>query len=284
MEVTKEYIINYHLSLLYEIDESILRLQTKIKNKDIHAFRRSMKKLRALYDFLSHISPDFMPGGPLKTLKKLAKKSGMVWEMHLYRKMAKEALTKESKTETDFIDQLRTKEKQARKVLKKRLRNWNNGHAAKLQKNISKLIKPLDENVFADILTLYMQQAFSKVLPPGAALPDGSEPALLHEKRKVLKKLMYVLEMYALASEKGSAFPFEKLLQQLKRLQHQIGDWHDTELALARLHHFEEGLPHDDTGVVRERTLAPLEKKLVLDREHLLRSIRGHLVYLRTLD
>jgi CHAD domain-containing protein len=111
---------------------------------------------------------------------------------------------------------------------------------------------------------------YKRVMREGRAITAESAPAELHELRKSCKKLRYLMEFFQCLYRPKA---IRALIQELKQLQENLGDYQDLDVQIASIEHFaeemkERGMYDDVTAQAMRALLAGLHTQMDDVRAH----------------
>ena len=210
---------------------------TKILNNknSIHDFRLSIKKIRAIYNFIKELN--LIKNKKLKIdndLRELYRSSGNYRDLQVQLKLAE---TYENTTHKDFAAYkafLGKKAKNRKKDFVKFLKKFNLKHSLKsLDRSMKYLQKNLNSEALKEKNNRYLQNK-SDVIEK--TLIQKRNENRLHDLRKHVKELYYYFDFIA---DQFTLKKYEDIdVEKLKDMSEHLGDWHDRFVMLTYLDEF----------------------------------------------
>ncbi len=199
----------------------------------IHDLRVEIKRLRAFFDLIEFINPNFQARQNYKKIRKLFKAAGPVRDVHVQQQVVRAWSKKLALDPSEYYNFLKQKEMTVRSEFADAAVKFNfvvfEKNAALMRTYLQFLPMDFVESKTHAQLDLLLQRLFDL-----RKSEDGS-PQNFHEIRIGLKAARYTLEVLQICFQKEDLSPLNNQL----RLMHQaLGKWHDEEVGLESLEAF----------------------------------------------
>lgn len=205
----------------YDLALKNLRLsQSVFSEKTVHELRVSIKRIRALFGFITQLLPDSSASIQhyFKPFKKIFRAAGALRDAQVQERL----LTRCAKewnlpAPTAYLQHTQQKQQQAFVQLQQ------TAQAINLEKwaNKAKPLRKILHNLSATDLPVATEKILRyKFMEVRALVQDITQEEPLHEARKIVKTIYYILHLVFKPDS-------PQRYQDLKKLEETIGDWHD---------------------------------------------------------
>jgi CHAD domain-containing protein len=221
------------MSPLYKYLNQIFREALKYADKtvqgfdpeDIHKMRVALKKIKAAFYFEQFYLPQ-LSEEELKKSKKIFSDGGKIRELQLLKDAVKDFSDGNEITKEKVLNDLRRKEKGAKKKFHHHFRDSGKNALKALRKTMISEAKKLSDADFK----LYFQSMLENIRIQIQAAQSEKD---YHEFRKQLKELKYNLNF---ADEDSKRMVFAIFPEkELSQLEEYLGNWHDQVIIIAWL-------------------------------------------------
>lgn len=212
----------------------LLALKTRGKEA-IHDYRVAIKRLKALFNLVESINPDFRAKKQFRRFRSLFKSSAQLRDLHIQMDIAGEFSTLPGFPGTEYLSFLRKRECKAVAKMEEFGEDFNFTRLEKKRKKIEWALQNTDVETAGGA----MRTRFDSLLDKLTRKIEGREPEdrEMHAVRILAKEFHYTGEILR------ECFPErlpdgENMFAKLKRVHQALGKWHDYEVAHAWLKRF----------------------------------------------
>lgn len=236
----QECLLEFYGSECEKIENNFLISVKHYSSEGIHDLRVEVKRLKAFFNLIEGINPDFKSKKNFRNVRKLFKTWGSVRDLQVQQFLIRDWKNKLDGDVSEYYNFLKQQEMNAQKLFFLSGKKFDIQDLRKKGKKIERALKniPLDD-------------AQSKALERvdglrGQLIELGNTPKLkeekLHQIRILLKEIRYTLEI--LQKCFPDLGPQDEQIGKLRDLHQILGKWHDDEMALQ----FLEGFKSDYKG------------------------------------
>lgn len=217
----------YRSKLVREINKDLRIILMRPDEEPVHDFRVGVKRLTALYYFLSRIDTDLKVKRILKPYRSLFKSIGSVRDAHIAVHLIQS------------LDEISTKDSRALvKVLRSKIRKDYRGFQAHVGAQLPISIRTptvsstgISARAILRLKPIVLQELLLQILGI-----DGRMNAVKwHKKRILLKRYHHKMDAFCYCPGHQSD---ENELKQIKILEQLLGDWHDRVITIEILQSF----------------------------------------------
>jgi|GEM_PF-2604931 CHAD domain-containing protein len=251
-----DYLYSHANEAIDELMESLERAIQGTKPHRVHRLRLGIKRVKSLLLLLEHLDPSFNAKKHLKPLDSLFRSAGLIRDTQVHRAILQSYRELYPK-EVGFAQRKLDKELQHdKRNFRYECKRIGVKHLRELKDNIGQFCSNLDKQTIAMKCRSYHSTTLS-VIKTLANHPHDDN--LLHKLRILLKGYIFNQAFLLLADEaQPSASP---TLPMLNGLQQMLGDWHDLDVLVAKLH---EMTPAKDKLDVLIETIEDSKKELTI--------------------
>lgn len=206
----------YRSKLIGEINQNLRYVFTKLEEAPVHNFRVGVKRLTALYYFLSEVDSGLKAKKILKPYRSLARSIGNIRDGHIAVHLLQE-LDEISLTDSGVLI------KAVRSKVRKDYRSLQQFVRSDVQTPIRvPTIRStgISESAILRQKPAVLNRLLQQIMSTGGRMNDN----LWHKKRIQLKRYQHKLDAFCFCPGHKSD---EDELKQIKMLQQLLGDWHD---------------------------------------------------------
>lgn len=224
---------------------ALAEARSKPGEKHIHGLRVRMKKLRSLLHLAAALDTgNTAPKGAMRRIRALFKAAGKHREIVISASVASTVAPEDGKETEAYLQRLGTRERKARKALRRALQEVREKDIAKLRSHLSVVANAHTRSQERRTARNHVDREMRKAQQ---LVQEGARGEALHEVRKHLKNAWHTLRLLkdtdSLTERQGN------LLQHLGSIQESIGEWHDLQVVHDDL---EEHLPQDEVAALRK--------------------------------
>lgn len=233
----QECLVEFYKSLCEKIENSFLVSVKYYSSEGIHDLRVEVKRLKAFFNLIEGINPNFNSKKNFQKTRKLFKTWGKLRDIHVQQILVKEWTTRLNGEVSEYYNFLKQKELRARNPFLASGKKFNLKNLRKKEKKIERTLKDIP----ADYAQLKAEERANSLVAQLIGFGTDQKPneEELHQIRILLKETRYTLEILQ------KCFPDlgfgEELIERLKGLHQILGKWHDDEMALQFLETFKSG-------------------------------------------
>jgi CHAD domain-containing protein len=261
--MAQQCLLNYYTTRCQQLQKHFAQAAIYFDVESIHDLRVEIKRLRAFFQLIEWVTPEFKAKKNLRTFRKLFKSAADLRDIHVQQLLTRTWSQAFGVFLSEYYNTLKSKEFPARAEFAAFASHC--GLQQEIEKNEKRLkhaLAPLTDAQISikiyDRITYLLQH----ILSYGK---DGHEDKNLHNVRILTKETRYITEIAS------HCFPDptydEAFIQQLKGIHQTLGDWHDIQVAYSHLEDFEEeygapaAAPPFTTQEVYDRLHAMLRKQ-----------------------
>jgi CHAD domain-containing protein len=228
-------------------------IKADVDSEFLHDFRIAVRKTRSILSQLDDVFPPEVDNYFKKKFADLGKVSNNLRDLDVYLLSENKYHSLLPSYRRDDISPLFTYLKEQRKnALQEVINHLNSQNYAQLMKEWKLFLeKPISDNEYAskanvqiiDLAKQKIYKQYRRIIKDGNYILEHTEDELLHALRIECKKLRYLIEFFS------SLFPEKKinrLLQQLKKLQDNLGEFNDLAIQQEHLLDLTASLPVND--------------------------------------
>lgn len=230
-----------------QLAQLIRRIHRKRQNRNVHAFRIAVKRLRALTPAFGEMVPD--------SLEEVFRASGRVRNLSVQRRLIRRIQRSQTNKSRALDEYLRARRRKARKGLRKIVLS-NQGSILAFLRQLRKTLRKSSAYDVAAGLQLLRTKRMTEL----GSQRNLADPAQAHAFRRLVKEILYLNE--ALGPDgAGSAG--------LERTAAALGEWHDCVAAQKRVQQYLKKNPRSSL----EAVLPALDKEERRTFESAMRTI-----------
>ncbi|MCZ6525192.1 MAG: CHAD domain-containing protein [Gammaproteobacteria bacterium] len=206
----------YRSRLIGEINRNLRNVLAKLEEESVHNFRVGVKKLTALYYFLSEVDNNLKAKRILKPYRSLARSIGNIRDGHIAVHLLQE-LDEINLTESGvLIKVVRSKVRKDYRLLQQFVLS-----DAQIPIRVPTIRSTgISESAILRQKPVVLNRLLQQILRTG----DRMNAKMWHKKRIQLKRYQHKLDAFCFCPGHKSD---EDELKQIKMLQQLLGDWHD---------------------------------------------------------
>ena len=206
----------YRSKLIGEINQNLRYVCTNPEEAPVHNFRVGVKRLTALYYFLSEIDSNLNVKSILKPYRSLTRSIGNIRDEHIAVHLLQELDESNSTDSGILIKTIRSKTRKDYRSLRQFI----------LSKVQIPIRVPTIRSIGISESTILRQkpEVLNRLLQQILSVDSRMNANLWHKKRIQLKKYQHQLDAFCFCPGHKSD---EDELKQIKMLQQLLGDWHD---------------------------------------------------------
>lgn len=202
----------------------------------IHEMRVEIKKLRAFFNMVEWINPDFQAKKNFKNISMLFKAAGKIRDIHVQQEMTRNRMTQSNLEVSEYYNHLKQQELQKRPKFSEAAKAFNIREFEKRWSRINSALNILPENY----IQYKTEERFYRLVDDLISYKGKTRFTATdyHKIRILSKETRYALEILQ------TCFPeiehFDDLNLRIRDLHRALGKWHDDEVALLSLNDFME--------------------------------------------
>jgi CHAD domain-containing protein len=223
---------------------------SQLRSKRVHQMRVATRRARAALRLLR----DCLPGKAVRNLNRdlkwLARELGPVRDLDVFRLNLRRCIRKaEPELAADLKPLLKFLQRSSAKLRRSLRKELNSKHAQRLSKELRKLLTQLAGDAFPNYLQVVrhdsraaiqvLEAKQQEVLLVGRSIGKESPASAYHRLRIECKRLRYLLE----ACRHENHSEFEQTRKLVKRIQRELGELQDAQVAVDLLRRYVGGLP-----------------------------------------
>jgi CHAD domain-containing protein len=206
----------YRSRLIGEINRNLRSVLTKLEEEPVHNFRVGVKRLTALYYFLSEVDSNLKAKKILKPYRSLARSIGNIRDGHIAVHLLQELDEINLTDSRVLVKALRSKVRKDYRLLQQFVRS---------EAQIPIRVPTIRSTGISESAILRQKSAvLNRLLQQIMSTADRMNDNLWHKKRIQLKRYQHKLDAFCFCPGHISD---ESELKQIKMLQLLLGDWHD---------------------------------------------------------
>ncbi len=223
MKKKKKRIYKY---LKDQIADGARNLKIMKKNFDmdaIHDMRVATKKMRAVLRFLEFINSGFKAKKQLKPIKKIYKAAGKIRDTQVQQELAESYEITMNESFEELIHYLERKEVRYQENYSAELADTSIDRIKKRQKKVKKKISKISNKKAGKQEDVFLFHGMQKI---NELLKNTDDPENLHDIRKILKDLNYVMQLDKKKHKNPETnTPLDK--DAVSKIGSALGKWHD---------------------------------------------------------
>lgn len=235
----KKNIEKYVVRQIKKLDKHLLNTKSTKNIKSIHKFRVCIKKLNAVFRFVSKLNKCFEGKKKVKSVFNIYKALGKVRDIQIQERNLMHYAEQQNTSFPEFENYLDEQKQQAIDNFGAIIKKQKPVKTKKLLKHLRKALQKVPNKKIEKKLPFYAKQSIDYVVQ---LLKEGACEETIHHIRRVLKDLMYLIQF----SKFGQSFSIDNSslnVKTLKRLGFLLGTWHDMIVMRDTLHNL--NIKHD---------------------------------------
>ncbi|HEX9653781.1 MAG TPA: CHAD domain-containing protein [bacterium] len=223
----------HHNSLHQKIRRQFDLAATYFDVEGIHELRVEIKRLRAFFDLIEFINPNFQARKGYKKIRILFRAAGPIRDVHVQQELVRACSKKLALDLSEYYNFLKQKEMALRPGFAASCRKFD----FTIFETTADTIRVFMQYLPAEFAQLKTQNQLHNLLQKLSDLknpPEGNQVDF-HQVRICLKAARYTLEVLQMCFQKGA---LDLLNAKLREMHQALGKWHDEEVGLQSLEAF----------------------------------------------
>lgn len=260
-----DFVRNFEYSI-FRIRNHFGRIGKDFDPDSVHELRVEIKRIRALFKIIEAINPKFDFKKNYKSARLLFKAAADLRDNQVQQELAESWETQFKINRSSYTHLLQEQETAIRAKLFQFLKKYR----LKIIKQRSAIIRhtlaEIPEDIAQARANIWLQELAERLVAIQAEA--GQIPEKLHSLRTQAKQTRYTLDYLSQCLPK---VPFPKILSpRLKRLHHELGLWHDHQVALEMLDKFRR--ENDEKFIASQVDYERIERTIQRRQQRLLQS------------
>ena len=190
---------------------------------DVHDLRLAIKRLKACFQVIEAINPEFIAAKEFQPIRKLFKRSGKIRDAQVQQQWLAELKTEFSLKPAHYQKQLARQEKKAKKKFQRFAESFSPAVFDELPDHIAPLLPRIETETAAVKAEEFMMENIQRLIRLGRKKSKSVKN--YHQLRRDIKELRYMLEFILPVFPN---FPWQADVgEAAKPLHHVLGQWHD---------------------------------------------------------
>ncbi len=225
----KQVLTEYYNDQKVKLEENLRKIDNRDNVEVIHQIRLSVKKIRALYSFIWHLSPEKKTGKKsLKIIQRLYKPAGVMRDIQVHLELVRNYEKRYAINFEDYTTFYQNREKEKNAELIQLAREFAMEPLDELNLKLKKILDNSNEEELKSKATGLLEDKM-EIIRNLNKLPTNKDKNL-HNIRRYLKEIWYLLGIFDSYIPESGAIKVSLL--RLKQIEQTLGKWHDQVNAL----------------------------------------------------
>lgn len=236
----REEFLAYYTAQCAHVQRHFASAVTYYDPEGIHEMRVGLKQLRAFFKLIEALTPMFQAKQHLRPLRRLFKAAAELRDMHVQQELARQWMRSYQLDLSAYYNTLKQRELIARRGFTRFARHFD---LEQVCEENAQLIEQTLNTLSAEEVNVRLRQRLAHLLRDILAFGQTNQLRRedLHPLRILTKEARYTGQIAGRCLPEAGKNT--ELDQHLRGLHQTLGAWHDTEIAIAHLHEFQQEFP-----------------------------------------